>query len=101
MSVTSRPGPMTTASSGTPSSRATEAAAAAQADPAIPVISVNRSYGARSRVDSLRVLPTLELAPTQTCGSRAPGTVDGWKYSSGSRSGSGRTDPSETIAVDA
>jgi hypothetical protein len=73
MSVTERPGPMTTASSGTPSSRATEAAAETQADPAIPVISVNRSYGARSRVDSLRV-----LSPTQTCGSRDPGTVDGW-----------------------
>jgi hypothetical protein len=73
MSVTSRPGPMITASSGTPRSAATSTQAAAQAEPAIPVISVNLVYGARSRVDSLRV-----LSPTQTCGSRDPGTVDGW-----------------------
>ncbi len=72
MSVTSRPGPMTTASSGTPRSCPTFPAASVHAWPAIPVISVNLVNGARSRVESLRV-----LSPTQTCGSLAPGTVDG------------------------
>src|ERR1039457_4325351 len=40
------------------------------------------------------------LAPTQACGSLDPGTVDGWKYSSGSRVDAGRFDPSPAIAVD-
>ena len=49
MSVTSRPGPMTTASSGTPRSCATFPAAPATPGRRIPVISVNLVNGARSR----------------------------------------------------
>src|SRR5215831_20452601 len=95
MSVTARPGPMMTVSIGTFRSSATLTAAVAHASPAIPVISVNLVYGARSRVET-----RLAASPTQTCGSGEPGTVDGWWYSSGSRVGSGRVEPSGTMAVD-
>src|ERR1039457_5657012 len=56
MSVISRPGPITTASSGMPRSRATFSVALTHASPAIPVIRVNLVTGARSRVEGLRVL---------------------------------------------
>src|SRR3954447_21435297 len=70
---------MTTAPRGMPSFSPTRSAAATHGSPAIPVISVKRVIGARSRVETLYV-----PSPTHACGSRAPGTVEGWKYSSGS-----------------